>query len=544
MKKKLLATLLSAAMVVGAMTGCGSSSDTTTQTDTTTTTDNATQTTDATATTEAPAEDLKGDEVDITVMVWDRGNAAPNTTTEDNALTQWIQQQMKDLYNINVSYVSVPRSESDDKVNIMMSGGTAPNIVMTYSQDLFYNYASSGALRDLADLYKQYGSNIEQYCGEAQTGIADLGDQKFAVMKQRGTENARHTAYIRKDWLDQLGMDVPKTKEELGKYLYAVKDAGLGTPWGMSGRADTEKMYLNFIGSYVDIPDDKFAYTYAEAYMAVAPGSKDGLKQLNTWYNDGLITQDFPTDTDESVFLADVANGKIGFVLDDTTHIWDSTAVLNTTLGAEDASFIPVQCFDLPDGSYRTPYEYRYAMFVMIPQETTSDEQAVACMKYLNWLADPANAVQVRYTPDLTYNDLGVAVEPSSADKEAKGYPGTCDDLCIMNLNFDWVNNYDTMSESNYQTQEQDWASVDWYKNYYTVCQTGKYRFPVYGYVSDEQATYGTDIKNKMLSFVYTCICAPADQFESVYESGYQELVNSGLQKILDSRAAYYDSIN
>ena len=59
------------------------------------------------------------------MMAWDRGNAAPGTTTENNALTQWIQEQVKELYNINVEYVSVPRSESDDKLNIMMSGGTA-----------------------------------------------------------------------------------------------------------------------------------------------------------------------------------------------------------------------------------------------------------------------------------------------------------------------------------------------------------------------------------------------------------------------------------
>ena len=57
-------------------------------------------------------------------MAWDRGNAAPGTTTENNALTKWIQEQVKELYNINVEYVSVPRSESDDKLNIMMSGGT------------------------------------------------------------------------------------------------------------------------------------------------------------------------------------------------------------------------------------------------------------------------------------------------------------------------------------------------------------------------------------------------------------------------------------
>ena len=35
----------------------------------------------------------------------------------------------------------------------------------------------------------------------------------------------RHMAYIRQDWLDELEMDMPKTKEELGEYLYAVKES-------------------------------------------------------------------------------------------------------------------------------------------------------------------------------------------------------------------------------------------------------------------------------------------------------------------------------
>ncbi len=539
--KQAVAILL--ATVMAAATGCGSSGSSSSSSSapadsSSSSSESAAPAADGGA---EAAADLKGDEVDLRVMVWDRGNAAPGTTTEENTMTKWIQDQVKELFNINVSYVSVPRSESDDKVNIMMSGGSAPDIIFTYDQSLFYNYASSGALKDLTDIYAQYGGNIANYCAEAQEGIADLDGKKYAVMKQRGTASARHTAYIRQDWLDQLNMEMPTTKEELGEYLYAVKDAGLGIPWAMSGRGDTEKGYLNFLGSYVDLPDERTAYIYNEAYMAVAPGSKDGLKQLNTWYNDGLITQDFPTDTDESIMLADIANGNTGFVLVDSTQAWGGTEVLNGTLGIQ-PTFVPCMPFELPDGSYRTPFEYRYAMFVMIP-ETTSDEKAVAAMKYLNWMADPAVAVQIRYSPELTYNELGVAVEPNEEEKNEKGYPGTLDDLCIMNLNFDWVNDYDTMAKANAMEQSTDWATEEWYKSYYDVSQTGKFIFPSYAFIPEAEATYGVDIKTRMIQFVYTCICAPADQFESTYEKGYQELVNAGLQDILDGRAEYYDSI-
>ncbi len=88
-----------------------------------------TQAAESTGEQEQATTDKFDKEVSIRVMLWDRGNAAPNTTTENNALTQWIQEQMKDLYNIKVEYVSVPRSGSDDSLNIMMTGGTAPDIV-------------------------------------------------------------------------------------------------------------------------------------------------------------------------------------------------------------------------------------------------------------------------------------------------------------------------------------------------------------------------------------------------------------------------------
>lgn len=501
--------------------------------------------TEAAAEAAGPVEAAKfEDEVTIRVMLWDRGNAAPGTTTENNALTQWLKDQMKETYNINVEYVAVPRSSSDDSLNIMMAGGTAPDIVFTYDQALFYNYAANGALADLTEVYGKYGENIEEYCAEAQ-GIGEVDGTRYAVMKQRGTEQPRHMAYIRQDWLDELGMEMPKTKEELGEYLYAVKEKKLGgdktVPWAMSGRADTEKNYLNFVGSYVTLESEKDAYVYNEAYMAVAPGSKDGLKQLNQWYNDGLITKDFPTDTTEDVMKADVANGRAGFVLDDLTQPWDSFKVLNTELGHE--TFVPLYCFDLPDGTYRNPFEYRHAMFVMVPATTKEEEKLDACMMYLNWLADPENAKQVRFTPDMVVDENGVVVEPSQEVKEEKGYPGTCDDLCIMNLNFDWVNDPEVLAQTDFDNQSPEWATLEWYQNFYNMRTENLFRFPTYGYISEEEQTFGADIKTRMTEFVYTVVCCPTEQFEATYESGYNELVNAGLQKILDARAAYYDSL-
>lgn len=100
------------------------------------------------------------------------------------------------------------------------------------------------------------------------------------------------------------------------------------------------------------------------------------------------------------------------------------------------------------------------------------------------------------------------------------------------------------MAATSYENRTSDWVTEEWYKNLYEVKEIGKYRFPTYAYISPDEQTYGTDIKTRMIEFVYNCICCPADQFDSVYDSGYQELVNAGMQKIIDARAAYYDSVN
>lgn len=496
----------------------------------------------------ASGDDLYGEEVTISVMVWDRGNARPGTTTEDNGTTRWIQEQVKEKFNINVEFLAVPRSESDNKINIMMGGGSAPDIIYTYDQALFYRFAVEGGLHELTEVYEKYGSDIEEFCGSAQA-VGYVGDEKYAVMRQKGTEAARHMTYIRKDWLDELNMEIPTTKEELEKYLYAVKANNLGgdktIPWAMNGRDNTERMYLNFLGSYVAFDGDREAYIYSEGYVAVHPDAKEGLRKLNQYYNDGLITKDFATDAaDDSQLNADLANGNVGFVLSDVSQPWDSIHILNKNLGHE--TFVPVQCFDLPDGSYRSVYEPRHAMFVMVPK-TTSEEKLAACMKFLNWMADPEVGVDIQFTDAHTYDQYGVAVGLTAEELDEGGYAGTPSDLCLVNVNFPWVNDYELLAKINYEGQvEADdvWASQEWVQSYYDTQAIGKFRYPIYAFTPEAETQYGSDVKNRMIGFVYRVISCPSDQFEALYDAEYAEMVNAGLQKILDGRAEYYDSLN
>ena len=536
-KARLLKSCMAVFAAAALVTGCGSSAGKDATTAAATTAAGGTET-KAEATTAAD----KGEEVTIKVMVWDRGDAAPGTTVEKNTQTEWIKQQMKEKYNINVEYVSVPRSSSDDKLNIMMSGGSAPDIVFTYNQGIFYNFAQNGGLADLTQAYETYGTDIKKYVSDAQN-MGQIEGKQLAIMKQRGVESPRHTAFIRQDWLDKLGMQMPKTKEELVAYLQAVKDKNPGgvdnvIPWAMSGRNDTEKGYLNFVASYVNYANDKDAYMYSEGYAAVAPGAVDGIKKLNELYNKGLISKDFATDTQEDIYKAQLTAGNVGFYLDDTERTFDFISVLNQTLGSK--TFVPVQCFELADGSYRTPFEQRYGMFIMIPK--TSEKKADACMKYLNWQADPEVAENIVYTTEHKRDENGVPLKFTDEELYAKGYPKTLDDLNIVNLAMEWT----TKKDSIVGKWAKDYPGVgntDWFSNFYDVRSEGKFRYPVYSNISQAESDYGQNVENMMIEYVYKLVSCSPDQFDALQKTEYDNLVNAGLQKILDARAEYFDTI-
>ncbi len=534
MKKRLPSTCALLLAVALTLTACGQKAD------------NSGTAAPTSAGTAEDAASSSGDTKDnaevqeISVMVWDRGNAAPNTTSEDNSLTKWIQEQVLAACNVKVNFVAVPRSGSDDKINIMMAGGTAPDVIFTYDQSIYGNYASNNGLADLSEAYAKYGATINSTIGDIQS-MGQLDGKQYAIMRRRGLQVPRHVSYIRKDWLDALGMNIPATKEELFACLRAFKEKNPGNvenviPWGMGGTVDTEKFYLNFIGSYVPELSEKDAYIYSENLKIFAPGGVDGLKQMNQLYSEGLIAKDFAADITTDIYMQNVSAGNVGFALDDTTRIFDYVPALKSLV--PDAEFVAVNCFDTPEGDYCNPTEPLFGMFVMVPAKSANKVDAV--MKYLNWLADAANAENVAFTPDHTLSDAGVPVGLTEDELFAKGYPGTAADLNIVNEHFAYVDNKDAVVST--WVKGNAWSDEEYFNSFYDVLTTDQYLYPTFPVILEAEATYLANVKKLAIEYVYKLISCDPGEFDTLQKSEYQNLVNAGLEKIFEERAAYYDA--
>ena len=484
----------------------------------------------------ASADDLQ----EIKVMVWDRGDAPAGGSVEVNKITEWINEQVAPL-GLKVTFVSTARSGSDGVLQTWMAGGKAPDVVFTYDQNLFLQFATQGGLVDMKAAIDNLGpdSNIQKYVGSVMN-MGYLNGEQLALLSIRGVANPRHTAYIRQDWLDELGLPLPTTKQELIDTLYAFKAAKPDCiPWAMSGRTDTEKGYLNFIGSYATLADEKDAYVYSEAYLTMHEGTLEGIKVLNKLYNDGIIMNEFATDTTEDLYKQAVSSGKAGFILDDNTRIFDYLDALNCENGEQvRTTFVPVTAFTQEDGSIRNPFEYAYGMYVMMPWSSEGKQEAV--VKYLNWLCDPEVAENIAYAPEHTRKESGVPNSFTGDELSAMGYKKTLDDVNILNKHFAFMETREGLVDNLIGVNK--FETPEWFSNLRDAMEVGFFRYPTMPSAPDVEAEKGATVIDAMLTYVYRLISCTPDQFDALEAELRANMVNAGLQEILDARAAYWDA--
>ncbi|TBL81537.1 extracellular solute-binding protein [Paenibacillus thalictri] len=331
---------------------------------------------------------------DLTVELFDRNNTPEGQgTLKDNQWTKWIQQEML-KEGVRVNFVTVPRSQEEDKLNVMLAAGNAPDIVFTYNRLLFTKYALSGGLADLTDSLNKYGADLKKVLGDPVLAAGVIDGKQYAIPARRTNTN-HYGAFIRQDWLDKLGLSVPTTTDQLVEVLktFKAKDpAGVGanklTPWGRipqdPKKFSTEFMLYDLMTSFFKDNSVKTRFTTPEP---AREGFKEFMQFMNTLYKNGLISKEFAT-TDDTVQLQNINKGEVGFFTEGAWVPYNNVPSLYSTLqkNVPDAKLTPIEAFKNADGHY---YKTNYAplgLYLFTPK-TSKHKDAV--VKYLNWMAKP-----------------------------------------------------------------------------------------------------------------------------------------------------------
>ena len=142
---------------------------------------------------------------------------------------------VKDKLKINLKLTNLPSSEGDQetKINAAAAANKLPELFMV-TNNIYANLVKQKVLAEVDTMYKMMPNRTAKLYDKDSRAFTTIGKHSYALA-QPGSIVRNEGVLIRKDWLDKLGLKVPKTTDE---YLAVMKAFTEKDPDG-NGKADT-----------------------------------------------------------------------------------------------------------------------------------------------------------------------------------------------------------------------------------------------------------------------------------------------------------------
>ncbi len=521
---RISAFVLMATMTVTLFAGCGKQ------------TENAENTTNtAKSTISAETTKATGEPVELTVEIFDR--STEGYQADNNFQTKWIQENFGTPNNINIKFVPVPRWEETEKFNLLMASNKAPDICMTYDQNIIANYVKSGQLTDLGALLNENAPNLVNYLGQTLLDYGKFNGAQMAIPAKRVIEGT-FAAYIRKDWLDKLGLPIPTTTDEWYNVMKAFKEKDPGNlgDKNIPFAFQVDSKNINWTTSTL-LESFKQKITEEER-MSVpnwsVPGYKDGMKFLNQLYNEGIINKNFALETGE--YENQITSGRVGFMI----HSYDYP--LRADPGVLDklkknipgAELVPCDPFTNYEGKHVKMKYNPNGLFIVVPK---ASKHAVEAVKYLEWMSDPEvlkflqNGVKgQQYTDEKN----GIPMNFVPADQLTNDNKANFIDLSII------VNGKEFGSmEKNIEAASYAFPGYEViFEEAYKISLTDAGYYPHFEVMIESEGKYADALNEIGAEIFVNSISCKTEQFDSVYDTLVKKYMEAGGQQIVDEKLA------
>ncbi|MDL2301796.1 extracellular solute-binding protein [Lachnospiraceae bacterium OttesenSCG-928-D06] len=325
--KKAMAVLLTAVMSVSVLSGCGSTDNQAASGTNEGTSKEAAEssTKEESSQAESKEETGSGETPVITFMAADHyGRALANEGSDD------VLQAAMDYTGINVEFNWVANDSYNDVLGITLMDKSNMPMVITYGSDLQANIvqaAKDGAFWDLgefvwdAEKYPNLSQMSEDVCN-----AFTVDGQLVGIYRSRPI--GRNGLGYRTDWAEKLGLETPKTVEDvynmMYEFTYSDPDGnGKNDTYGLclckyTGPLDIIQAWFGAGNQWKEVDGELIPIHQTEEYM-------EALRWMRKMYEDGLVYQDWAT-RETNTWSDGVKNGECGMfldVLDNSRRIWD-----------------------------------------------------------------------------------------------------------------------------------------------------------------------------------------------------------------------------
>ena len=531
MKKQLCAALITAALAASALSVC------------------------------AQAEELTdgkfAETKHITVEVYDRGIDGGSDVT-NNKYTEYIKQGMLEDHNVEVEFVAVPRWTEVEQINNLLAAGTAPDLCVTYDLPTIKTYSAMGGVIDMSEMvetYKDQLPNLWNWLTE--TNIywdKDPSTGELYDIETKLANQNRTNCFVRRDWLEKLGLEAPTTKEEFYNMLVAFRDnaetllgddADKMIPFSVS--YDVGWRASTLIESFLDpeMSDKEFYINGFDDRKLTQNGVRDAIELLNKWYNEDLMWKDFALYTAGDTTEDDMMKaGYVGAFI----HNWDypyrngvdSIQANLQRLVGEDAAYISIDPFEDKNGTHTKFIAGPVDRKVFFP---TTNKEPLACLLYLDWLSVPEHLEYLQIGDEgVTHEKLeNGAVKIIAATGDAIQNSGFNIDYTLTCNGLQLVDPELTALSIAYSYAEVDPELVE-IANAVAKVDTREGKNANCGTIEAENGMTET-LNSKRDVLLDTAVSASVEDFASVYDNAMADYLGAGGQAIMDERAAKWEAL-
>jgi len=343
MKKKILSLLLTGAMAVSMLAGCGNSEETnntgSTETGSTGTSDTSEEEL------EKPVDDLTQSR-DITVWLYKDDYKIYYESYDENPAVQYL----NDKFNCSISFQQPAKGSESDQFSLMIGTGSYTDVMeISYSTEGVTTLYADGVIQDLAPYLETYAPNFYSFINKEENAdvrkaLYDEEGHLFTIPMGVNMEDtlAWGGMVYRRDILETMtggyvsfpsGNEEPSTVDDMEYMLELYTQY-----FAAAGFADSAGLILPYTG-YLTFGDLLNGFGTAPSfyvedgtvkYGPVQEGYYNYLVKMNEWYEKGYIYQDFASRTNDVFYVPNTSltyGGAAGIWYGLTSQLGDAMSM-------------------------------------------------------------------------------------------------------------------------------------------------------------------------------------------------------------------------
>lgn len=316
----------------------------------------------------------------VTITTGKQLVASPNFLEGDSQGDNYMTRAIKDELNIEVKLLW----ESDEyasKISLCIAADDLPDMFVSPNYITYASLVENEKLADLSEVWQTYATDFTlEVCNSYNTpwteALTDADGHLYCIASPNYYYDGSSLMWLRQDWMDALGLQTPKTIDELHDVLVAFKDsynsrlvfqkdpiAGYGSLFSSWGICSALNAYPSI---WTENAEGKVEYGSVSAQM------KEAVKLLNAWYNEGLIDPEFPT-YDTNAVAAKFNAGETGVLFGP----WWVSFQLGDSLKLEGCKVAPYNVPADADGKVNLCDPSNYGAQLLVSRECMNPEAVV-----------------------------------------------------------------------------------------------------------------------------------------------------------------------